>query len=208
MQVVVKINENDIIHIHIGDSALVEVDAYENQKFVGHVTEIAYSAAQATTTTDQITAFEVKVEIDSASYVHKPELMRGLKHNQSPFRPGMSAQVEIFTEQENKAASVPIQAVTVRKLDPESDEEAKEVVFILQNKTTAVMRQVTTGISDSKYIVVKDGLKDGEEIITGPYRMLSKDLTDGMKVKVVSDPRQVKKIQNQEAKEKKEAEEQ
>lgn len=184
MQVVVNINENDIIHVHIGDSALVKVDAFEGQRFSGTVKEIAYSAANAATSTDQITAFEVKVEIDSASYLGKPELMRGLKPHQSPFLPGMSAQVEIFTEREDNALAVPIQAVTVRKLGKSEDAEPSEVVFVLRDRQFTQLKPVVTGISDSKYIVIKEGLKEGEEIITGPYRLLSKEITDSMKVKV------------------------
>lgn len=183
MQVVVNINENDIIHIHIGDSAAVEIDAYENRKFSGRVTEIAYSAAAASTSTDQITSFEVKVEINPASYINQPELMKGLKPNQSPFRPGMSAQVEIFTERDNNALSIPIQAVTVRKPSDDENAEPIEVVFALRDNQIAVMKPVTTGISDSKYIVIKSGLDEGETIITGPYLLVSKTLESDQKVK-------------------------
>lgn len=184
MQVVVNINENDIVHVRIGDSARVEVDALAGHEFRGRVTEIAYSAANSATSTDQITSFEVKVEIDSASYNHKPELMRGLKPHQSPFLPGMSAQVEIFTEREDNAIAVPIQAVTVRRLDERDDAEPKEVVFVLRDQQFASMRPVVTGISDSKNIVISEGLQEGETILTGPYRLLSKDITDSMKVRI------------------------
>ncbi|MFN8396419.1 MAG: efflux RND transporter periplasmic adaptor subunit [Bacteroidia bacterium] len=184
MQVVVNINENDIVHVHIGDSARVEVDAFEGQAFRGKVTEIAYSAANSLTTTDQITSFEVKVEIDSTSYVHNPDLMRGLKPHQSPFLPGMSAQVEIYTEREDNVVAVPIQAVTVRRLGADDDAEPSEVVFVLRDQQFASLRQVTTGISDSKYIVIKGGLKEGETILTGPYRLLSKEIADSMKVRI------------------------
>lgn len=183
MQVVVKINENDIIHIHIGDSALVEVDAYENEKFSGRVSEIAYSAASASTSTDQITSFEVKVEIDPSSYLKRSDLMAGLKPNQSPFRPGMSAQVEIFTETEKNALSIPIQAVTVRKPENDATAEPIEVVFGLRDNQFADLKPVKTGISDSKYIVIKSGLAEGESIVTGPYRLVSKELETGQKVK-------------------------
>jgi HlyD family secretion protein len=189
MQVVVDINENDIIHVHIGDSALVEVDAFGEEKFWGHVTEIAYSAASAAlaTTTDQITSFEVKVEIDPKSYQNKPELMKGVKPNASPFLPGMSAQVEIFTERAAEALTVPLQAVTVRKVSKDEDAEPEEVVFVLRDKQFAQLRKVVTGISDSKYIAIKEGLKEGDLVVTGPYRMLSKEMTDSMKVKIVDE---------------------
>ena len=189
MQVVVDINENDIIHVHIGDSALVEVDAFGEEKFWGHVTEIAYSAASAAlaTTTDQITSFEVKVEIDPKSYQNKPELMKGVKANASPFLPGMSAQVEIFTERATEVMAVPLQAVTVRKVSKDEDAEPEEVVFVLRDKQFAQLRKVVTGISDSKYIAIKEGLKEGDLVVTGPYRMLSKEMTDSMKVKIVDE---------------------
>jgi HlyD family secretion protein len=189
MQVVVDINENDIIHVHIGDSALVQVDAFGEENFWGYVTEIAYSAASSAvaTSTDQITSFEVKVEIDPKSYQGKPDLMRGVKANASPFLPGMSAQVEIFTEREENVLSVPLQAVTVRKIDKDEDAEPQEVVFVLRQKQFAQIRPIVTGISDSKYIMIKEGLKEGEEVVTGPYRMLSKEMADSMKVMVLDD---------------------
>ena len=137
------------------------------------------------TTTDQITSFEVKVEIDPKSYLGKPELMRGVKSNASPFLPGMSAQVEIFTERIDKALTVPLQAVTVRKISREDDAEPEEVVFTLRQQQFAQIKPVVTGISDSKYIVIKEGLMEGELIVTGPYRMLSKEMADSMKIKVL-----------------------
>lgn len=191
MQVVVEINENDIVHLRIGDSAHVEVDAYEGTNFGGTVTEIAYSASRgAELGGDQITSFEVKIEIDSASYRNNAELMRGLKPHQSPFRPGMTAQVEIFTERAENQIAVPIQAVTVRKPEPEegqlADEDAEpiEVVFVLGEGNAVKMRPVTTGISDDKYIVIETGLKVGETIVSGPYKMLSKELKSGDVVRV------------------------
>ena len=201
MQVVVNINENDIIHVHIGDSALVEVDAFGEEKFWGHVTEIAYSAASAAlaTSNDQITSFEVKVEIDPKSYQNKTAIMRDVKANASPFLPGMSAQVEIFTEREAAAVSVPLQAVTVRRMSKVEDAEPEEVVFVLRENQFAQIRPVVTGISDSKYIVIKEGLKEGDVVITGPYRMLSKEMTDSMKVKVVTDPAKLKEGDPKEA---------
>ncbi len=200
MQVVVDINENDIIHVHIGDSALVEVDAFGEEKFWGHVTEIAYSAASGAvaTTTDQITSFEVKVEIDPKSYLGKTELMRDVKANASPFLPGMSAQVEIFTERQENVLAVPLQAVTVRKIKKDEDAEPEEVVFVLREKQFAQIRPVVTGISDSKYIVIKEGLQEGEEVVTGPYRMLSKEMADSMKIKVLTDSENAKTSADQE----------
>lgn len=188
MQVVVDINENDIVHVKIGDSAHVEVDAYEGRKFKGRVTEIAYSASEsALGATDQITSFEVKVEIDPASYVNDPQLMAGVLPNQSPFRPGMSAQVEIFTERADNVAAVPIQSVTIRRIGEDEDAPPQEVVFILDKSMKAVQRQVKTGISDDSFIAILEGLKPGEEIIIGPYKALSKTLEDGTKVVLATD---------------------
>ncbi|MEM0997192.1 MAG: efflux RND transporter periplasmic adaptor subunit [Bacteroidota bacterium] len=191
MQVIVEINENDIVHLRIGDSAHIEVDAYEERMFRGQVTEIAYSASmQNHTSGDQITSFGVKIEIDSASYRNDPEMMRGLKSYQSPFRPGMSAQVEIYTERAENELAVPIQAVTVRKPEAEpgravdEDAEPEEVVFVLGEGNSVAMRPVRTGISDDKYIVIREGLKNGERIVTGPYKMLSKGLKSGDVVRV------------------------
>jgi HlyD family secretion protein len=189
MQVLVEINENDIVHLRIGDSAHIEVDAYEEMIFSGKVTEIAYSASTAALGGDQITSFEVKVEIDPKSYEGNPALMRGLKAHQSPFRPGMSAQVEIYTERADDQLAVPIQAVTVRKPKDakgkiEEDAEPVEVVFVLDADNKVQRRPVKTGISDDKYIVVQDGLTDGDRVVTGPYKLLSKDLKQDMVVKV------------------------
>lgn len=188
MQVVVDINENDIVHVKIGDSAYVEVDAFEGRKFKGRVTEIAYSASEsALGATDQITSFEVKVEIDPASYLHDPQMMAGVLPNQSPFRPGMSAQVEIFTERADNVTAVPIQSVTIRRIGEDEDAPPQEVVFVLDKSMKAVQRQVKTGISDDSFIAILEGLKPGEEIIIGPYKALSKTLEDGTKVVLATD---------------------
>jgi HlyD family secretion protein len=188
MQVVVDINENDIVHVKIGDSAYVEVDAFEGRKFKGRVTEIAYSASEsALGATDQITSFEVKVEIDPASYLRDPQMMAGVLPNQSPFRPGMSAQVEIFTERADNVTAVPIQSVTIRRIGEDEDAPPQEVVFVLDKSMKAVQRQVKTGISDDSFIAILEGLKPGEEIIIGPYKALSKTLEDGTKVVLATD---------------------
>lgn len=188
MQVTVQINENDIRFLRIGDTAHIEVDAFDDRIFKGRVSEIAYSPASgsdplAAASSDQITNYEVKVLIDSASYVKNEEIMRGVAAHQSPFRPGMSAQVEIYTDREEDVLAVPIQAVTIRK--PEgSDEDAEpvEVVFSYAGGKVQMM-EVTTGINDDKYISVTSGLKGGERIVVGPYKALSKDLKSGMVVK-------------------------
>lgn len=204
MQVVVDINENDIVHVKIGDSAHVEVDAYEGRTFKGKVTEIAYSASEsALGATDQITSFQVKVEIDPASYLTDASLMAGVPPNQSPFRPGMSAQVEIYTERADGVPAVPIQSVTIRRIGEDDKEPPKEVVFVLDKSMKAVQKVVKTGISDDSYIVILEGLQAGEEIITGPYKALSKTLEDGMKVTIATDDqaKAAKKAEDAEAEE-------
>ncbi len=199
MQVTVNINENDIRFIQIGDSAHVEVDAFEDEVFNGMVTEIGYSPSGAddilsNASSDQITNYEVKILILRESYVNRKAIMNGVAEYQSPFRPGMSAQVEIFTDREENVVAVPIQAVTVRRLEDAGDgnsnlpegedvreDDPVEVVFLFEDGQVA-MRPVTTGINDDEYIVVEKGLEAGEQIVVGPYRMLSKELEDKMKV--------------------------
>jgi HlyD family secretion protein len=193
MQVLVNINENDIVHVKIGDSAHIEVDAYPSKLFRGSVTEIAYSAVEAglATAGDQVTSFEVKVEIDPKSYLQDPAIMRGVLPHQSPFRPGMSAQVEIYTDRVENATAVPIQAVTMRRLGTNEKEEPVEVVFVWGSDGKVQLRAVKTGIADESFIEILSGLKPGEKIVTGPYKLLTKDLNAGMKVEV-GDPEQEK----------------
>ncbi len=202
MQVTVNINENDIRFIQIGDSAHVEVDAFEDEIFLGAVTEIGYSPASdgdllsAGSGSDQITNYEVKIRILRKSYVNRKDIMAGISEFQSPFRPGMSAQVEIYTDRRDNVVAVPIQAVTVRRPEkgkdstrvatPSEGEDVREgdpieVVFIYKDGQV-VQKPVTSGINDDEYIEIEQGISDGDLIVVGPYRMLSKELKDGMKV--------------------------
>ncbi|OFX47155.1 MAG: hypothetical protein A2046_01625 [Bacteroidetes bacterium GWA2_30_7] len=192
MEVMVEVNENDIVHVNIGDTALIEVDAYLNQKFKGTVTEVANSAStNGIVATDQITSFVVKIRILPESYQHLIP-----KDNQLfyPFRPGMSATVDIQTETHNNVLSVPIQAVTTRidtlktsielvgeKTKNSNDDEIKELVFVYQNDSV-YQRQIKTSIQDNNYIEILTGLKDGESVVTAPYSLISKKLKDKMKV--------------------------
>ncbi len=207
MEVLVEVNENDIVRVSLGDTALIEVDAYLNRKFKGVVTEIATSANTTGTSVDQVTNFNVKIHLLKNSY---KDLMKPENPNYSPFRPGMSATVDIQTETVKEALSLPIQAVTTRtnkdtldkinaknkKQVGEGDdqvevygkekksEEIKECVFALADGK-AKMILVKTGIQDNMYIQIISGLKEGEEIISGPYSAVSKSLKDGDKVKKV-----------------------
>lgn len=197
MEVEVNVNENDIVRIKMGDSADVKVDAYPDRVFKGSVTEIANSAKfnAATSITDQVTNFVVKVRILSSSY---SDLGVGKKQ---PFRPGMTATVDIKTVTKGHVLSVPISSVTTRKplqfgkksFQPKEEtttdksdkkEEMGTWVFIYDNgKTKAV--KVKTGIQDINYFEVIEGLKEGDEVITAPGMAVAKMLNDGEKVKKV-----------------------
>jgi len=190
MEVKVDVNENDIVRIKLGDTADVEIDAYLGRKFKGVVREIANSAKVTGISADQVTNFEVKVRILRSSY---EELIDKEKPYLSPFRPGMTASVEIKTNYVEDALSVPIQAVTIRedtsmiknkyKNNELTRENSFECVFVIKDGK-AVMKKVKTGIQDNKYIQILSGIDLGEEVITGPYTLLSKQLKDGDKVKV------------------------
>jgi HlyD family secretion protein len=194
MEVEIDVNENDIVKVRIGDSTIVEVDAYLKKEFRGVVTEIANSAA-GTLTADQVTNFKVKVRILEESYA---DLMKDKPENYSPFRPGMTATVDILTNQRKNAVAVPISAIVIKTdtssakksytkttdsaSKPKVDEEQKfECVFVVNNGE-AKLRVVKTGIQDDSKIEIISGLKEGDQIITGPYNVVSKTLKAGDKV--------------------------
>jgi len=199
MEVEVDVNENDIVKVNIGDSTIVEVDAYLKKEFKGVVTEIANSAA-GTLAADQVTNFKVKVRILEESY---KDLTEGKPDTYSPFRPGMTATVDIITKTRKNAISVPISAIVIKtdtsstkksygKSNVEEDEKPKketkfECVFVNENGK-AKLRVVETGIQDDTNIEIVTGLGKDDKIITGPYNMVSKTLKPGdmieQKVKV------------------------
>lgn len=210
MEVRVNVGENDIPKVQLGDSALIEVDAYTNRKFKGLVTKIASSnttaaiASQATSSTD-VTNYEVRIRILPESY---QDLVAGNRSKSSPFRPGMNASADIQTKTHVQVLAVPINAVTTRdknadkhnaakesnKGDNNTDnpsaavnnEDIEEVVFVLQpDKITVKKVKVRTDIQDINYIEILGGLQGGEEVVTGPYNVVSKTLKEGDKVKVV-----------------------
>lgn len=193
MEVEVDVNENDIVKVQIGDSTIVEVDAYLKKEFKGIVTEIANSAA-GTLTADQVTNFRVKVRILEESY---QDLIEGKPEHYSPFRPGMTATVDIITDRRNKTVAVPISSIVIKTdtssvkkdytkrksstdIKPENEEKF-ECVFVSENGV-AKLRVVKTGIQDDTNIEVTSGLKEGDEIITGPYNLVSKTLKSGDKI--------------------------
>ncbi|WP_281235310.1 efflux RND transporter periplasmic adaptor subunit [Flavobacterium gelatinilyticum] len=195
MEVEVDVNENDIVKIKIGDEANVEVDAYLKKKFKGVVTSISNSAS-TTLTSDQVTNFKVKVRIIKESY---QDLLEGKPAAYSPFRPGMTATVDIITTTKNNVLAVPISAVVVKsdtaavkdftvedpnekKTAPKSDKKF-ECVFVKAGDK-AKIRIIKTGIQDDTNIEVMSGLKPGDVVITGPYTTVSKELNSGDKVKL------------------------
>ena len=194
MEVEVDVNENDIVKVQIGDSTIVEVDAYLKKEFKGIVTEIANSAA-GTLTADQVTNFRVKVRILEESY---QDLIEGKPDHYSPFRPGMTATVDVITDKRNMIVAVPISSIVIKTdtssvkkdykkrtsasddIKPENEEKF-ECVFVSKNGE-AKLRVVKTGIQDDTNIEVISGLEEGDKIITGPYNVVSKTLNSGDKI--------------------------
>lgn len=194
MEVEVDVNENDIVKISIGDSTNITVDAYLKKIFKGVVTSISNSAS-STTTADQVTNFKVKVRILKDSY---KDLLEGKPETYSPFRPGMTATVDVMTKRKANVIGVPISSVVVKSdtsATPKveiSDEKDKpkvksdkkfECVFV-KSGGKAKIRIVKTGIQDDTNIEILSGLKPGDEVIVGPYNVVSKDLNSGDKVKL------------------------
>lgn len=183
MEVRADVNENDIVRVELGDTASIEVDAYMGRKFEGVVTRIANTAtgSETATSSDQVTNFEVRIYILPESYA---DLVRddGQGGQLSPFRPGMSATVDIRTDT-RRALSVPIQAVTTR---PGAANE--EVVFAYRADSSQVrMLPVQTGIQDKQFIEVSgEGLDTTVRVVTAPFTAISKKLTDGQQVKPVA----------------------
>jgi HlyD family secretion protein len=189
MEVLTEVNENDIVRVQLNDSATIEVDAFPDRKFKGIVTEIANSASTQGQTTDQVTNFEVKILLLKESY---SDLIQ--ENNPQPFRPGMSASVDIMTEVKHKVISVPLQAVTMMAdsaLRADSipgftdNSDAKEVVFLYE-KGKARIAVVKTGIQDNNFIEIVDGLKEESEIITAPYNVITKKLKNDVQVRKVA----------------------
>lgn len=193
MEVEVDVNENDIVKIKVGDEAKVEVDAYLKKQFKGVVTSISNSASTALTA-DQVTNFKVKIRILKESY---QDLLEGKPETYSPFRPGMTATVDIMTKTRTNVLAVPISSVVVKsdttavkgfkvedkeeeKKVPKSDKKLECVFVKVGDK--AKIRIIKTGIQDDTNIEVISGLKKGDVVITGPYTTVAKELNSGDKV--------------------------
>jgi len=185
MEAQVNVDENDIMSVAVGQPAEIEVDALPNQRLKGVVSEIASSAnSTGTGSAEQKTEFEIKISI-----TNPPKTLR----------PGMTASAEIVTKTNDSALSVPLQSVAVRTVDQltlkgEKRKEAEarykadkdgfvEIVFCIE-KGKAVAKAVRTGIQSDELIEILDGLKEGDEVVTGSYRAISKDLENGAVVTV------------------------
>lgn len=207
MEVQVEVSESDILKVSLNDRVDIEVDAYLGRKMLGKVTEIASSASNVGTVaglnlnSDQVTNFVVKIRIDPESY--KDLVSDGRRY---PFRPGMSASVDIYTHLAENALSVPIVSVTAqedenqKKMKKQEEEEGpqkeekketvgadavKEIVFVVVGDTVAV-REVKTGIQDNNHIEILSGLQEGETVVTGPYSAIARKLKGGTAI-VVTD---------------------
>ena len=210
IEIRVDVGENDIPKVSLGDSALVQVDAYNNRKFRGVVTQIASSSVlaaqqnQMTTTTD-VTNYKVYIRLLPTSYT---DLIQPKRPKSFPFRPGMSASADIQTKTRSNVIAVPINAVTTRekgtdnvstgKKDEKKTEaglqenekstlssDLDEIVFVMQKDGSVKKYKVKTDIQDINYIEVVNGIDEGAEVVSSPYNVISKTLKDGMKVKVV-----------------------
>jgi HlyD family secretion protein len=214
IEAIVDVGENDIPKVHLGDSALIEVDAYNNRKFRGIVTQIASSVTTAsgsttTVSTNDVTNYKVHIRLSPDSY---KDLIDPKHPKRFAFRPGMSASADIQTRTHGNVLSVPINAVATREKNTDnavlgntdasdnsnaSDDNDKndthassagdldEVVFVLEPGDTVKKVKVRTDIQDINYIEIVDGLKEGAQVITGPYSIVSKTLKGGTLVKVV-----------------------
>ncbi|HNQ12538.1 MAG TPA: efflux RND transporter periplasmic adaptor subunit [Bacteroidia bacterium] len=204
MEVSVDVNENDILRVQKGDTSIIEIDAYPDRDFKGVVTEVANSANILGLSTDQVTNFTVKIRILKSSY---EDLVPKDNPNYSPFRPGMTANVDIQTRKANNVIAIPVQAVTTRdttkSFSSSGESESENTTSSTQsNNVTCVfivhdgkasMKVVETGIQDDTYIEIKSGVNKEDEIIKAPYSAISKLLKEGKDVKVISEEELFKK---------------
>ncbi len=194
MEAIVDVDENDVVLVSIGDTAKIELDAFKNKVYNGVVTQIANSAkTTAAGTQEEVVNFAIKIALDEFN---------------AQVRPGMSCNADIEVETKSNVLSIPIQSVTARSeeapgaMEPaesgrgllagkaikKKQSKPKEVVFVV-NKDAVDMKEVTIGISDNEYIEVASGLKEGEEVVSGPYRAISSELQDKSKVVLEAKPK-------------------
>ena len=184
MEAQVQVNENDIPRVKLGDTALIEVDAYLDQKFKGIVTEIANSAKTTGVSADQVTNFDVKILVLPQSYQKLVDA-----GDKNPFRPGMSATVDIRTQSKSDILTVPIQSVTTRSDTTKAggapaQKDIRTLVFITDGKY-ALAKDVKTGIQDNSYIEILSGIALNDKVISAPFSAISKKLADSTLVEVV-----------------------
>lgn len=208
MEILVDVNENDIVNVSLADTAFIQVDAYPGKSFKGIVTEIANSAdISGSASAEQVTNYKVKVRIltphnlnSSSESLRNSSSYEGINQESVMFRPGMSGTVDIRTRAVKDAVSIPIQAITVRDFakdfisEPDTltsnlanrqREDFRRVVFVNEDGV-AKRREVTTGISDNNFIHIISGLDTGVEVITGSFRILSRELNDGDLINVIN----------------------
>lgn len=198
IEVRVDVSETDISKVKIGDTTIIEADAYRNRKFKGLVSKIAVSSAKSImsatggNSSDQVTNYTVHIMILPSSYA---DLSEKLPKGKYPFKPGMSASVEIQTNRQENILSIPVNAVTTRDW-PDSmkkkeelsviTSEIRQVVFVYNSSDKKVyLRDVKTGLQDNKYLEITDGVKENEEVVTAPYGAIARTLKDKSKVNVV-----------------------
>lgn len=191
IEVRVDVSETDISKVKIGDTTIIDADAYRNRKFKGIVSKISVSSSKTGgTSADQVTNYTVHILILPSSY---QDLVAKLPKGKFPFKPGMSAAVEIQTNRQDNILSVPVNAVTTRdwpdslkSKDAASGDDIRQVVFVYDSKVnTVALRDVKTGLQDNKYLQITEGLKDGEQVVIAPYGAIARTLKNKTKVKVV-----------------------
>ncbi len=197
IEVRVDVSETDISKVKIGDTTIIDADAYRNRKFKGIVSKVAVSSTAATITsggnsTDQVTNYTVHILILPSSYA---DLTANQTKGKFPFKPGMSASVEIQTNRQDNILSVPVNAVTTRdwpdsiknkNRDFSSNDDIRQVVFVYDPKAQSVgLRDVKTGLQDNKYLQITEGLKEDEQVVIAPYGAIARTLKDKTKVRVV-----------------------
>ena len=193
IEVRVDVSETDITKVKIGDTTIIEADAYRGRKFTGTVSKISVSSKSTglqQASTDQVTNYTVHILILPGSYADLIANAPG----KFPFKPGMSASVEIQTRREQNIISIPVNAVTTRdypdsikKKADQSIDDVRQVVFVYDAKSGQVsLRDVKTGIQDNQYIQVTEGLKEGEEVVTAPYGSIARTLKEKSKVTPVA----------------------
>jgi len=204
MEVRVDVNENDIVRVKYNDTALIEVDAYMGRKFKGIVTQIANSASVQGSSADQVTSFEVRVLLLEDSYADLTK--KGITN---PFRPGMSATVDIQTERKENVLTLPIQAITIQadsskndmamksegeenkeettapKSESKKSDKPKEIVFVVNKNNKVKQVLVTTGIQDDTYIEIISGALDSMDVVVAPFSVISRRLKDSTLVQKV-----------------------